>query len=238
MAMNQADPGKTSAPPPEIEPSAPLARFHEPTPMVDPADPAKHVPNLKLALRGARVEEAERAQGADGLRGMELARLEMLRDEIEPVLAQVPSDIDLFDAAILPGLHPRLFIDMLAFVEMGHDKRVYRFVRTTRHGRVVLAETDQAEAMAEAITAYIARRLVDREKALDAEPAREVFREAPVAGPPPPPVDHRPPPRGQRARWVERAVRLLLDYAGILALCVLAWVLVRAGYAGWPVPPR
>lgn len=228
MVMDEADPGERAVLSPEIEPSSSSERLHEPSPMVDtPAGPAKRIPNLKHALRSARVEEAERAEGADSLRGVELARLEILRDEIEPVLAQVPPDVDLFDVGLLPGFHPRLFIDMLAFVEMGHDRRVYRFVRSTRHGRVVLAETDRVEAMSEAITAYIARRLIDREMALDAEPTRD--------GPHRPP--HTAPPPARPATGMERAIRLLLDYAGILALCVLAFVLVRYGYACWQVFP-
>jgi hypothetical protein len=123
-------------------------------------------PLLKAAIRRARLEEAERSDVLAELRGAEIARLEMLQDAIEPVLAEVPSEADLFDTGLLPAAHPRLFIDMIGFVEMGRDRRLYRFVQDTKYGRVVLAESDKIDVMVKAITDYIARRLVEREKAL------------------------------------------------------------------------
>ena len=49
---------------------------------------------------------------------------------------------------------------------MGRDKRQYRFVQDTRYGRAVLAETYEVPAMVQAVTRYVARRLVERERAL------------------------------------------------------------------------
>ena len=49
---------------------------------------------------------------------------------------------------------------------MDRDRRTYRFLQDTRHGRVALCESDSAEELVEAITAYIAHRLIEREKAL------------------------------------------------------------------------
>jgi hypothetical protein len=49
---------------------------------------------------------------------------------------------------------------------MGRDKRVYRFVQDTRYGRRVLAESTEAGEIAEAVTKYIARRMIERERAL------------------------------------------------------------------------
>ena len=49
---------------------------------------------------------------------------------------------------------------------MGRDKRLYRFVLDTRHGRKVLAESPQAEEIVTAVTDYVARRMVERERAL------------------------------------------------------------------------
>lgn len=123
-------------------------------------------PSIKSAMRRARIEDAERSDVIAELRGAELARLEMLAEKLEPVYAQLPDGIDIFDAGVVPGERPRLFIDMIGFVDMGADKRTYRFIQDTRHGRVVLKETDRAEAMVEAITGYIGRRLLERERAL------------------------------------------------------------------------
>lgn len=193
--------------------------------------PAPPVPDLRAAIRNARVEEAERSQAVAELRGAELARLEMLRDAMEPVLAQIPEDVEMFDSGLAPGQHPRLFIDMIAFVEMAHDKRHYRFVQDTRYGRVTIAESERLDVMTEAVTAYIARRLVDREKALAAPqttlqlhvadgPARAAT--TPTAAAP-----------DRRTGWLGRVAGLLLEYVGIIALCILALVLIRYGYGYW-----
>ena len=136
---------------------------------VSQRDLHKVPPSLTAAIRVARVENAERSEVVAELRGAELARLEILLEALEPVLAQVPKGVDLFDVGIAPGEHPRLFIDMIGFVEMGRDRRVYRFVQDTRVGRVTIAETERLDSMVEALTAYIARRLIERDKALAAD---------------------------------------------------------------------
>jgi len=123
-------------------------------------------PSLKAAIRNARIEQAEQSSVVAELRGAAFARLEMLRDSLEPVLAQVPEDVDLFDTGIVPGDKPRLFIDMIGYVEMGPDRRLYRFIQDTRHGRVTMAESERVDTMVDACTQYIARRLVEREMAL------------------------------------------------------------------------
>jgi len=55
---------------------------------------------------------------------------------------------------------------MIAHVAMGRDKRVYRFVQDTRYGRRVIAESADVEGMARAVTKYIARRLIERERVI------------------------------------------------------------------------
>jgi hypothetical protein len=126
------------------------------------------VPDLRAALRKARMESAERSGVLVELRTAELGRLDLLRQELEPVFAQVPKEIDLFDAAILPGDPARLFVDVIGFVEMGHDKRTYRFFQDTRYGRKTIAESQDLEVMVQAVTDYVARRIIEREKALAA----------------------------------------------------------------------
>jgi hypothetical protein len=78
----------------------------------------------------------------------------------------VPEQIDLFDRGISQGETPRLWIDAVAHVMMGRDKRIYRFVQDTRFGRTVLAESHEVSAIVEAVTSYVARRMVEREHAL------------------------------------------------------------------------
>jgi hypothetical protein len=79
---------------------------------------------------------------------------------------QVPEQIDMFDRGISQGETPRLWIDAVAHVMMGRDKRIYRFVQDTRFGRTVLAESHEVSAIVEAVTSYVARRMVERERAL------------------------------------------------------------------------
>ena len=123
-------------------------------------------PSLTAAVRRARIEQAEQSSVVAELRGAEFARLEMLRDSLAPVLAQVPAGVDLFDIGIVPGERPRLFIDMIGYVELGPDRRLYRFIQDTRHGRVTIAESERVDTMVDAVTQYIARRLVEREMAM------------------------------------------------------------------------
>lgn len=123
-------------------------------------------PSLKAAVRRARVESAEQSGAVDDLREAEIVRLQMLEEALRPVLDQAPEGVDLFDAGIVHGERPRLFIDMISFVDLGHDRRTYRFFQDTRHGRVMIAESSQVDKMLSALTNYIARRLVEREQAL------------------------------------------------------------------------
>jgi hypothetical protein len=130
---------------------------------------------LREALRTARIEAAERTGVVVELRDAEMARLEILDDELDPVFAEIPSHIELFDRGISRGEVPRLWIDAVAHVEMGRDKRVYRFVQDSRFGRKVLAESILSAEIARAVTKYIARRMIERERMLvGAEPASGV----------------------------------------------------------------
>jgi hypothetical protein len=131
-----------------------------------PATREPRVASLTTALRRARLNNAGRAEALSEIRGAEIVRLELLRDAIEPVLEQLPEGCDLFDVAISPSERPRLFIDQLGFIEIGRDRRDYRFLQDTRHGRIQVCESEKPEVMVEAVTAYIAHRLIEREKAL------------------------------------------------------------------------
>jgi hypothetical protein len=121
---------------------------------------------LRDALRQARIEAADRTSVVVDLRDAEVARLEILSEALDPLFAEIPDSIDLFDRGISRGDPPRLWIDVVAHIVMGRDKRTYRFVQDTRHGRIVLAESNEAGAIVEAVTNYVARRIVEREHAL------------------------------------------------------------------------
>src|ERR1700693_3898008 len=126
---------------------------------------------LRDALRQARIEAADRTGVVVDLRDAEVARLEILNEALDPLFAQIPPEIDLFDRAISQGDTPRLWVDVVAHVMMGRDKRIYRFVQDTRFGRIVIAESHEVIKIVEAVTDYVARRMIEREHALVVTPA-------------------------------------------------------------------
>lgn len=206
------------------------------------------VPSLALAVRRARVDVAQHSEAVAELRGAETARLEMLHEALKPVLAQVPADVDLFDAGLTPGEKPRYFIDMLAFVEMARDRRGYRFMQDTRHGRVSIVESDRLEIIVDAITTYIARRLVERQQALVADQTIEQAARAYLArqGAPSPLKTSDPageaaeslaaPPESAAPRprrgWFATALLFVIELLGSIALFA---VLAGLGYFLWTV---
>jgi len=121
---------------------------------------------LKEAIRQTRIETAERTSVVVDLRDAELARLELLNEALDPLFAEIPPEVELFDRGVSRGDPPRLWVDVVAHVLMGRDKREYRFVQDTRFGRKVLAESPEIRAMVDAITHYVASRLIERERAL------------------------------------------------------------------------
>ena len=189
------------------------------------------VANLTGAMRRARLANAERSGVLADLRDAEIARLEILRDHLDPVLAQAPKDCDLFDIGVSHGDRPRLFIDHVGFVEMGRDRRTYRFLQDTRHGRVTIGESDNVATVVEAVTEYIAHRLIERERALAFDFAgqggarafsAEAKKKRIVAAPPSLPALPRPGGLGEK---FYRAILFLAQGAGAAAFFFLLWQL-------------
>src|SRR6476661_1356541 len=132
---------------------------------------------LRDALRRARIEAADRTGVVVELRDAEVARLEILNEALDPLFAQVPEQIDLFDRGVSQGETPRLWIDVVAHVVMGRDKRIYRFVQDTRFGRIVIAESHDVPVIVDAVTGYVARRMIEREHAMMVTAAAEPVAE-------------------------------------------------------------
>jgi hypothetical protein len=162
---------------------------------------------LRDALRQARIEAADRTGVVVDLRDAEMARLEILHEALDRLFAQVPGEIDLFDRALSQGETPRLWIDVVAHIVMGRDKRIYRFVQDTRFGRIVLAESHDVAAIVDAVTDYVARRMIEREHALSVPPARE-------------PIEAKKPRR--RGRLLMFALGFLLGALALFAVALAA----------------
>jgi hypothetical protein len=212
-------------------------------------------PDLSTSIRQARVENAERAEAIAEVRELEIVRLKALESSLESVIDQAPQGVDLFDMALTQSEHPRLFLDMIAFVDMAHDKRTYRFFQDTRQGRLLLAESQSVDTIAAAVSDYVARRLVERERALTVGPrvAEEPLPQpAEANGPATWPIArprtralHFPPPAASgplAAEWPRpRPKRGILQRLGslvswlvmLLGSITLALLLGVGGYLAW-----
>ena len=99
----------------------------------------------------------------------ERARLELLVEALEDVEKELPDDMEMMTFQLVPGRKPRFWVDITSFVEMARDKRTYRFLKDTRLGRVVLAEGQDVEDVADSVTHYLAERIIEREKAMESD---------------------------------------------------------------------
>lgn len=204
-----------------------FAEDQDATRVSDPVD------TLRQAMRRARQDNAERAAVVADLRTARLGRLELLAEALKPLVAQIPADVDTFDVGLMPGANPRLFIDMIGFIEMGRDARVYRLLQDTRHGRTVLSESESVDTTVDAVTDYVARRLLERDKALAADARHRphqgdlALRDQGASG--------EAPPSRRSARhpiWtgIASVFNFLVDFFGWLTLLA---ILLAAGWYAW-----
>ena len=131
----------------------------------DPAVPPDPARSLSHAVRDVKNALADREDVVVDMRDAHRMRLELLAAELAAVFADVPDD------------------DAVSHVAMGRDRRTYRFLKDTRVGRVVLAESSDMKPVADKVTRYIAERIVERQRMLDgateaAAPARNAVPEA------------------------------------------------------------
>ena len=223
-----------------------------------PDHPASAVDTLKLAMRRARSDDAERSGARAELRAARLGRLELLQDALQPLVAQIPANVDIFDIALVPSSDPRLFIDMIGFVETSRDARGYVLQQDTRHGRICVAESESLDAMVDAVTDYVARRLLERDKALASDARarsgakwtadssrRDAERELPqspaataassarsaadAAAPAPMPAPPASPRRAAPMRWAGIVFAFLIDLLGAITFFMII------GAIGWYV---
>lgn len=131
--------------------------------------PTGRVRKLSETVREMKNAAADREDVVVEMREASRTRLEILAQELEPVFADVPEDDPAFDFVISSGEQPRLWIDAVAHVTMGRDRRTYRFLRDTRLGRVVLAQSVEVKPVADQVTRYIAERLVERQRFVEGE---------------------------------------------------------------------
>ncbi|MEM9591923.1 MAG: hypothetical protein AAF967_11370 [Pseudomonadota bacterium] len=120
--------------------------------------------SLRDAVRKVRLEEAERLDQVADYRDGELARLDLLRSELEAVFADIPSNDDRFNLALVPSRPARLWIDMFTYVTVDEGTNAYQFVRNSDNGRRVLFRATNVVEMADRVTDYVAGQIVQRER--------------------------------------------------------------------------
>ena len=131
---------------------------------VTPIDPSR---KRSDAIRDVKNAFADRDDIVVDMRDAHRMRLDLLAAELAPVFAEVPTEMDSFDFAVSSGLQPRLWIDAVSHVAMGRDRRTYRFVRDTRMGRVVLAESTEMKPIVDQVMRYVAERVVERQRLME-----------------------------------------------------------------------
>ena len=131
--------------------------------------------DLSGALRKARLAEAAHFEAVLGIKDSKSLRLQVLKDEVVPLIAATPEAANVFDLALVPGEPPRLWVDLISFVVMEPDYRTYRLQQDNQAGREVLFETSDRAEMLNYLKTYLAHRMIARE--------RQIVMAAPVSQP-------------------------------------------------------
>jgi len=120
--------------------------------------------DLTQVLRLARIAEAAHFDALLDIRDAKTLRLQVLKDDLAPIIAANAEAGRIFDLSLVPGDPPRLWIDLITGVVMEPDPRTYRLIKDTHSGRETLAETTSRPEMVEQIKLHMAHQLVARER--------------------------------------------------------------------------
>ena len=131
--------------------------------------------SLREAIQSARLEEAMRLDETADRRDSEIARLELLKAELQSVFADVPAHDDRFNLTLVPSRPARLWIDVFTYVCVDDENSTYQLVRNSEQGRRTLFSSVNVADMADRITSHMAREIVRRERQEAAllEPSRK-----------------------------------------------------------------
>ena len=127
------------------------------------------VRRLSDAVRRVRIAESERSDAYADLHEGDRARLDLLAEELAGVFSELPADDAYFICKVAGSTPPRLWIDPTTHVVMARDRRSYRLLKDTRLGRLTLNESADLDETADAVTDYIAERLIERERAVESD---------------------------------------------------------------------
>lgn len=136
---------------------------------MEPGEIERRVHDLANAMNKIRSAQAERDDVVVEMKHTKLSRLELLFEDLQSVIEDIPADNDHFEFAVTKGEKPRLWIDMTTFVRMGKDGREYEIVKDTRMGRVILGHGNSRKKIGEHVTSYITERLLERERMIEGD---------------------------------------------------------------------
>ena len=125
--------------------------------------------SLQSAINKAKIRLADHNDAGSQSHDLALARLNSLADELRPMMQEIDESDGRFDFGMTHGDKPRLWIDMTSFVSIGLDNKSYRFLKDTRMGRVVLAETSDQAHVADIVSDYVAERIVERVRMMEGD---------------------------------------------------------------------
>ena len=181
-------------------------------------------------------------------------RLEALAQSLRSVHADIPKVAkarqDAFTFALLPGHPPRFWVDLSSFVVMSDGGRTFHFLKDTEEGRISLFRSESLEDTVNAVTDYVADRIVRQrsagpgeqqktpEAAKSAVPADKAEQETPTVSTaihsarpeaavqqpvlPPPIIIQPAPPTND---WVKLFLAFTLGlFVGAVLLFVAAWL--------------
>jgi hypothetical protein len=120
--------------------------------------------SLREAIRKARLDEAERLDRSADHRDNEIARLDLLKAELEAVFAELSDHDDRFNLVLVPSRPARLWIDLFTYAAIDDGSGAYLFVRNGESGRRTLFSSANVADMADRITSYMAQEIVRRER--------------------------------------------------------------------------
>ena len=127
------------------------------------------VHELHRSMEKVKTAQASRDDVVVEMEQAARARLELLAKDLQPVFNDLPDDVDWFEFGLANGEPPRLWIDLTTHVRMGRDRRVYELVKDTRLGRTILFQNEDKNQMGEAVTDYVAGRMLEREREIEGE---------------------------------------------------------------------
>lgn len=116
------------------------------------------------ALKQARLAEAAQLEALVSLRDARSLRLLALRDALKRELAGHDEALSLFELNVQDAEKPKLWLDLISFIEMEPNPKTYRLMQDGPQGRACQFESSDAAAMQAQALRHMAHRLVAHDK--------------------------------------------------------------------------